>query len=68
MSRLQNQIRLIVSYGLAAFFVAESFNPNFWRPHNESLVPLVRVSVGLFGLLWLVQAILIHRQLRNQLR
>jgi hypothetical protein len=66
MSRLQNQIRLIVSYGLAAISVAESFNPNFWRPHIESLSSLVHASVGLFGLLWLVQALVIHRQLRKQ--
>lgn len=66
MSRLQNQIRLIVSYGLAPFFVAESFNPNFWRPHIESLASLVHLSVGLFGLLWFVQAVAIHRQLRKQ--
>jgi hypothetical protein len=66
MSRLQNQIRLIVSYGLGAFVVAELFNPNFWRPHIDSLFSIVHVSVGLFGLLWLVQALVIHRQLRKQ--
>jgi hypothetical protein len=66
MSRVQAQIRLIVSYGLAAFFVAESFNPNFWRPHIEWLAPFVHVSIGLFGLMWIVQAVAIHRQLRKR--
>ena len=66
MSRLQNQVRLLVAYGLGAFFVAESFNSNFWRPHLASLSPAVRVSVGLFGLLWIIQAIVIHRSLRKQ--
>jgi hypothetical protein len=54
MRRLQNQIRLVVSYGLGAFFVAESFNPNFWRPNIESLVPFVHLFVGLFGVMWFI--------------
>ena len=66
MSRLQSQIRLIVSYGLGAFFLAESLNPNFWRPHIQSLSPLIHVFVAIFGLMWLVQAVVIHRQLRKQ--
>jgi hypothetical protein len=66
MRRLQNQIRLVISCGLGAFFVAESFNPHFWRPNIESLVPIVRISVGLFGVMWLIQAIVIHSQLRKQ--
>jgi len=66
MSRLQGQLRLIVSCGLGVFFVAESMNPNFWRPHIESLAPFVHWSIGLFGLMWFVQAIAIHRQLRKQ--
>jgi len=66
MSRLQNQIRLIVSYGLGAFFVAESFNPNYWRPHIESLVLPVHLFIGLFGLVWLVQAVAIHNQLSKR--
>jgi hypothetical protein len=66
MSRLQNQIRLIVSYGMGTLFVAESLNPNFWRPHIESLAPLVHACVGLFGLMWFVQAVAIQRQLRKQ--
>jgi hypothetical protein len=65
MSRFHSQIRLIFSYSLAAFFVAESFNPGFLRPHIESLAPLVRLSIGLFGVLWLVQAIAIRRKLRQ---
>ena len=66
MRRLQNQIRLIVCYGLGAFFTAESFNPNFWRPNIESLAPFVRLFVGLFGVLWFIQAAAIHRQFRKQ--
>jgi hypothetical protein len=66
MRRLQNQIRLVVSYALGAFFVAESFNPNFWRPNIESLIPFVRLSVGLFGVLWFIQAAVIQKQFRNQ--
>jgi hypothetical protein len=66
MRRLQNQIRLVVSYGLGAFFVAESFNPNFWRPNIESLGPLVHLFVGLFGVLWFIQAATLHRQLLKQ--
>ncbi|HUB30787.1 MAG TPA: hypothetical protein VL967_13865 [Terracidiphilus sp.] len=65
MSSVQSQIRLIVSYSLSAFFVAESFNPSFLRPRIESLAPFVRLSIGLFGVLWLVQAIAIHRKLRR---
>ena len=49
MRRLQNQIRLVVSYGLGAFFIAESLNPNFWRPIIESRAPLVHLFDGLFG-------------------
>ncbi len=66
MKRLQSQIRLIVSYGLGAFFVVESFNPDFWRPHIESLALPVHVFICLFGLMWLVQAAALHRQLRKQ--
>ena len=66
MSRLQSQIRLVVAYGLGAFFVTKSFNPGFWRPHVESLSPVVHLFIGLFGLMWLVQAVVIHKQLRKQ--
>ena len=66
MRRFQNQIRLVVSYGLGAFFVAESFNPNLWRPNIESLVPLVHLFVGLFGVMWFIQAAVIHRQFGKQ--
>ena len=66
MRRLQNQIRLVVSYGLGAFFVAESFNPNFWRPNIESLVPFVQLLVGLFGVIWFIQAVAIQRQFKKQ--
>jgi hypothetical protein len=66
MSRLQSQVRLGIAYGLGAFFVAESFNPSFWQPHIESLVPIVHLFLGLFGLMWFVQAVIIHRQLRKQ--
>lgn len=66
MRRLQTQIRLIVSYGLGAFFVAEAFNPNFWRPHIESLALPVHLFIGVFGLMWLVQAEAIHKQLTKQ--
>lgn len=59
MRKLQNQMRLLASYGLGAFFVAESFNPHFWRPSIESLVPIVRLSVGVFGVIWFIQAIFI---------
>ena len=62
MSRLQNQIRLIVAYGMGAFFVAESLNPDSWRPQIASLGPIVHLFLGLFGLLWFVQAVAIHRQ------
>jgi hypothetical protein len=66
MRRLQNRIRLVVAYVLGAFFVAESFNPNFWRPNIESLVPFVHLFVGLFGVMWFIQAAAIHRQFRKQ--
>jgi hypothetical protein len=66
MRRLQNQIRLVVSYGLGAFFVAESFNPTFWRPNIESLVPFVHLFVGLFGVMWFIQAAAIQRRFRKQ--
>jgi len=66
MSRFQSHIRLVVSCTLGAFFVAESFNPGFWRPHIESLAPLVHWSIGLFGIMWFIQAAAIHRQLRKQ--
>jgi hypothetical protein len=66
MRRVQSQIRLSVSYGLGAFFVVESFNPDFWRPHIESLALPVHVFIGLFGLMWFVQAVAIQRQLRKQ--
>jgi hypothetical protein len=66
MRRLQNQIRLIVSYGLGTFLMAESFNPNFWRPNIESPAPFVRLFVGLFGVMWFIQAAAIHRQFRKQ--
>lgn len=65
MNRLQSQIRLIISYGLGGFFVVESFNPDFWRPHIESLALPVHLAVGLFGLMWFVQAVVIHRQLKK---
>ena len=66
MRRLQNQIRLVVSYGLGAFFIAESLNPNFWRPIIESRAPLVHLFDGLFGVMWLIQAAILHTQLRKQ--
>jgi hypothetical protein len=66
MRGLQNQIRLVVSYGLGAFFLVESFNPDFWRPNIESLVPFVHLFVGLFGVMWFVQAAAIHRQFKKQ--
>jgi hypothetical protein len=66
MRRLQNQIRLVVSYGLGGFFVAESFNANFWRPNIVSFAPIAPSLVGLFGVMWFIQAIVIHRQLGKQ--
>jgi hypothetical protein len=66
MRRLQNQIRLVVSYGMGAFFVAEAFKPNFWRPNIESLVPIVHLLVGLFGVIWFIQAAAIQRQFKKQ--
>jgi hypothetical protein len=66
MRGLQNRIRLVVSFGLGSFFVAESFNPDFWRPDIGSLSPFVHLFVGLFGVLWFAQAAIIHRQLRKQ--
>jgi hypothetical protein len=66
MRRLQNQIRLVVSYGLGAFFMAESFNPNFWRPIIESRALFVHLFVGLFGVMWFIQAAIIHSQLSKQ--
>jgi hypothetical protein len=65
MGRVQGQIRLLVAYGPGAFFVAESFNPDFWRPHIESRALPVHLAVGMFGLMWFVQALVIHRQLRS---
>jgi hypothetical protein len=65
MRRLQNKIRLVVSYALGAFFVAESVNPNFWRPNIGSLIPLVHVLVGFFGVIWFIQAVAIQRQFRH---
>jgi len=46
--------------------MAESFNPNFLRPNIGSPAPFVRLFVGLFGVLWLIQAAAIHRQFRKQ--
>ena len=46
--------------------MAESFNANFWRPHIDSLAPFVPLFVGLFGVMWLIQAAVIHMQLRKQ--
>lgn len=64
MSRLL--LRLFVAYGMGMFFLAESFNPNFWRPNIVSLVPFVRLFVALFGVAWFIQAAFLHRQLRSQ--
>ena len=49
-----------------SIFVAESFNPSFWRPNIESLVPFVHLFVGLFGVMWFIQAAAIYRQFRKQ--
>ena len=59
-------LRLVVAYGMGAFFLAESFNPDFWRPHIAAWEPFVRLSVALFGAAWLIQAVVLHRQFRNQ--
>jgi hypothetical protein len=64
MSRLL--LRLFVAYGMGMFFLAESFNPNFWRPNIVSWVPFVRLFVALFGVAWFIQAAFLHRQLRSQ--
>lgn len=66
MARLQAQIRLAVSHGMGAFFVAESLNPDFWRPNIQSMSQFVHLFIGLFGLMWLVQAVAIHRKFRKQ--
>ena len=66
MNKFQPQIRLIVSCAMGAFFVIESFNPDFWRPHLESLATVVHLFIGLFGLAWLIQAVFIFRQLRTE--
>jgi hypothetical protein len=65
MRRLQNQIRLVVSCGLGALFLAESFNPDLWRPNNASLSPLAHLCIGIFGLLWFIQTFAIQRTLRK---
>jgi hypothetical protein len=51
---------------MGAYFLAESINPGFWRPNIESLVPVVHLFVGLFGLIWFIQAAVIQRQLKKQ--
>jgi hypothetical protein len=66
MRRLQSQIRLFVSYGPGAFFVVEAFNPHFWRQSIASQFPLVRLLVGLFGIMWLIQGVIIQRQFWKQ--
>jgi hypothetical protein len=51
---------------MGVFFLAGSFNPNFWRANIASWNPIVHVVIAMFGLAWLIQAVALHRQFRNQ--
>lgn len=62
----QPLLRLIVAYAMGVFFLVESFNPNFWRANIATWNPIVHVFIAMFGVACIIQAVVIHRQLRSQ--
>lgn len=48
--------RLFIAYGMGILCFAESINPSF--------LPSLHLFVALFGVLWFVQAALLHREIR----
>lgn len=51
---------------MGVFFLVESFNPNFWRANIATWNPIVHVFIAMFGVACIIQAVVIHRQLRSQ--
>lgn len=65
-NRLLLQLRLTFSTAAAVFFLAESLNTNFLRRTPGSRVLFVHVCIAIFGAVWLVQSLVLIRQLHRE--
>lgn len=59
-------LRLLVAYGMGLLSLAESLNPNFLRMSVAPWNPFIHLFVALFGAAWIIQAVFIHKQIREQ--
>jgi len=59
------QFRLTISTAAGVFFLAESLNPSFLHPAVPSHAPFVHVCIGIFGAAWLLQSLVLIRQLQG---
>jgi hypothetical protein len=59
-------LRLVVAYGMGVFFLAESFNRGLLRANIPSRALFIHVCFAFLGVACFVQAVVLHRQFRNQ--
>lgn len=60
------QLRLAFSLVAAVFFLFQSLNADFFRSSVASRNILVHVSIAIFGAIWLVQSLVLIRQLSRE--
>lgn len=60
------QLRLAFSLIAAVFFLFQSLNADFLRTPVASRNILVHVSIAIFGAIWLVQSLVLIRQLSRE--
>jgi len=59
------QFRLTFSAAAGVFFLAESLNPSFLEPAVPSHSVLIHICIAIFGAAWLVQSLVLIRQLQG---
>jgi hypothetical protein len=60
------QLKLAFSTAAAVFFLAQSLNPDFLRLASASETVFVHVCIAIFGVAWLVQSLVLIRQLHRE--
>jgi hypothetical protein len=60
------QLKLAFSTAAAVFFLAQSLNSDFLRLASESQTVFVHVCIAIFGVAWLVQSLVLIRQLHRE--
>jgi|HubBroStandDraft_6_1064221.scaffolds.fasta_scaffold3074229_1 purine-cytosine permease-like protein len=60
------QLKLAFSTAAAVFFLAQSLNADFLRLASESETVFAHVCIAIFGVAWLVQSLVLIRQLHRE--